>query len=64
MENSFVSAVGWVKPGETYPSRIILENASDQAASNVAVVVDGVDGMTFTKAQPTGAPGDSGTATV
>ena len=35
MENSFVSAVGWVKPGETYPSRIILENNADQPATNV-----------------------------
>jgi M6 family metalloprotease-like protein len=26
LENSFVSSVGWVKPGETYPSRIILTN--------------------------------------
>jgi M6 family metalloprotease-like protein len=64
MENSFVSAVGWVKPGETYPSRIILENASDQPASNVKVVVDNAAGMTFTKALPTGAAGSGGTATV
>ncbi len=26
VENSFVSSVGWVKPGETYPSRILLTN--------------------------------------
>lgn len=27
VENSFVSSVGWVKPGETYPSRILLTNS-------------------------------------
>ena len=26
VENSFVSSVGWVKPGESYPSRIIVTN--------------------------------------
>ena len=26
VENSFVSAVGWVKPGDSYPSRIIVRN--------------------------------------
>ncbi|MFT4265106.1 MAG: immune inhibitor A [Nocardioides sp.] len=26
IENSFVSSVGWVKPGDEYPSRIVLSN--------------------------------------
>ena len=26
LENSFVSSVGWVKPGETYPSRVVVTN--------------------------------------
>ena len=29
IQNSFVSSVGWVKPGEKYPSRIILTNPAD-----------------------------------
>ena len=39
VENSFVSSVGWVKPGDTYPSRILLTNTGDSAVSGAAVVV-------------------------
>jgi len=29
LENLFVSSVGWVKPGDTYPSRIVVSNPTD-----------------------------------
>src|SRR5687768_7962706 len=38
VENSFVSSVGWVKPGDAYPSRIIVTNPADPAvATNLPV---------------------------
>lgn len=39
VENSFVSAVGWVKPGEEYPSRIIVKNPATTAVTDVKVTV-------------------------
>ncbi|MGI8901121.1 MAG: immune inhibitor A domain-containing protein, partial [Nocardioides sp.] len=49
LENSFVSAVGWVKPGTTYPSRVFVRNLTDRAFDNVQVVVTAADGSTFTQ---------------
>ena len=37
VENSFVSAVGWVKPGETYPFRVFVKNFTPNAASGAVV---------------------------
>jgi len=53
VENSFVSAVGWVKPGDEYPSRIFVKNFTDTAGTGVEVVVDNVDGMVFEGATTT-----------
>src|SRR5680860_374221 len=39
LENSFVSSVGWVKPGDSYPSRIFVKNPTDQAFTNVSVSI-------------------------
>ena len=50
VENSFVSAVGWVKPGETYPSRVIVRNTSAQTVSGATVTVAAPVGSTILKA--------------
>ncbi len=55
VENSFVSAVGWVKPGETYPSRVIVRNTSGLPVVGASVTVNAPVGSTIAKA---------GTATV
>ncbi len=51
VENSFVSAVGWVKPGDTYPSRVIVSNPTDSAFSDVTVTVTAPTGASFTDAR-------------
>ncbi|GAA4705314.1 PKD domain-containing protein [Nocardioides conyzicola] len=48
VENSFVSSVGWVKPGDTYPSRIIVTNPTDTPVAGASVVVTAPDGSTLT----------------
>jgi len=55
LENSFVSDVGWVKPGEAYPSRILLTNpTAAPIAASVRVVA--ARGASFTNASsPNGA---------
>jgi immune inhibitor A len=61
VENSYVSAVGWVKPGESYPFRVFVKNFTTEDASDAAVTIPPVDGTTFTNVTPlTG----SGTATI
>ena len=37
VENSFVSSVGWVKPGDTYPSRVIVTNTSALPVAGASV---------------------------
>ncbi len=51
IQNSFVSSVGWVKPGEEYPSRIIVTNPADAAVSDVKVTVGAPPGTSFTGAR-------------
>ncbi len=53
VHNSYVSEVGWVKPGEGYPSRIFVKNFTDSAATGVQVVVNDVPGMDFLGATTT-----------
>jgi immune inhibitor A len=60
LDNSFVSAVGWVKPGATYPSRVFVRNYGATAIAGASVSVAAADGMRFTKATPLAG---SGTAT-
>ncbi len=45
VENSFVSHVGWVKPGEVYPSRLVIHNASGQDSGAVTVTIPETRGM-------------------
>jgi len=59
LENSFVSALGWVKPGEGYPSRVFVRNFTDKTFNNVKVEVTAPTSTTIRQADP-GA--DSGTA--
>lgn len=54
IENSFVSAQGWVKPGDTYPSRIILTNTTEQAASGATVTISAPRGSSLTDARGPG----------
>src|SRR3954462_12465792 len=49
LENSFVSSKGWVKPGETYPFRLIVRNFGAAPADGGQVTVPAVDGTTFTR---------------
>lgn len=49
LENSFVSSVGWVKPGETYPSRIFVKNFTANDITNAVVTIANVDGSTYTQ---------------
>ncbi len=48
VENSFVSSTGWVKPGDTYPSRILLKNPGSAPVSTVSVTIPATRGMSFT----------------
>jgi hypothetical protein len=53
VENSFVSAVGWVKPGDTYPSRVIVRNTSGASVTGASVTVAAPVGSTIVKAGTT-----------
>ncbi len=50
--NSFVSSVGWVKPGETYPSTITLRNPGATPVLGAVVDVAVPTGTTFVSAKP------------
>lgn len=54
IENSFVSSVGWVKPGETYPSRIIVTNPTALPVAGAVVTVDAPAGTRFSDASGPG----------
>lgn len=47
LRNSFVSSVGWVKPGETYPSSIIVTNPTKSTVSGATVTVTAPTGTSF-----------------
>jgi M6 family metalloprotease-like protein len=55
IENSFVSSQGWVKPGDEYPSRILLGNESGSTISGATVTITAPRGSTFLDAR---GPGD------
>ncbi|CAN5376404.1 hypothetical protein BH09ACT12_BH09ACT12_33460 [soil metagenome] len=59
LTNNFVSSVGWVKPGETYPSTITVSNPGPAPVLGAAVVVTAPTGSTFQSAKPS-----SGTRTI
>jgi M6 family metalloprotease-like protein len=65
LENSFVSAVGWVKPGETYPFRLLIKNFGSEDETGAVVTVPAPDGTTFTQVAPSseGSIGSDGSIT-
>ncbi len=57
LENSFVSAMGWVKPGDSYPSRIIVTNPGATPSGPATVTVSAPTGTAFVTARSgNGAP--------
>jgi immune inhibitor A len=54
IENSFVSSVGWVKPGDTYSSRIILTNPTALPVVGASVALTAPVGSTLTSASGPG----------
>ena len=52
IRNSFVSDLGWVQPGRTYPSRIIVSNYASVPRVRAVVLIPRVPGMRYTKALP------------
>ena len=53
LHNDFTSAVGWVKPGEGYPFRVMLRNYGDAAVEGGTVTVSEVEGMRFVDVRAT-----------
>ncbi|HEX8780963.1 MAG TPA: immune inhibitor A domain-containing protein, partial [Nocardioides sp.] len=64
VENSFVSSVGWVKPGDAYPSRIIVSNTTDAPVSGATITVTAPAGSTIVSAGPDAVGGPTYTWTV
>ena len=54
VHNSFVSSVGWVKPGEKYPSTITVANPTKGALEGGRVTVRAPKGTTFKKSSGPG----------
>ena len=53
LDNSFVTSVGWVKPGDTYPWRVFVRNPTAAALANAQVVIQApLTGTSFTQATP------------
>src|SRR5581483_291441 len=50
LRNSFVSSVGWVNPGQTYPFLVRVLNASATRYRHATVTLHGVSGMTIRSA--------------
>ncbi|MGI9018227.1 MAG: cell wall-binding repeat-containing protein [Euzebya sp.] len=51
LDYDFTSSVGWVKPGDSFPARVILSNFDSTAVSNQTVTIAPVDGRTVTEAR-------------
>jgi M6 family metalloprotease-like protein len=54
LENSFSSAVGWVKPGDKYPFRVLVKNFTATPATGIEVTVPPAPGMSFTGVSASG----------
>ena len=52
IHNNFVSAVGWVKPGDSYPFRVQVKNFTNSDAAGAVVTIPAADGMSFVSATP------------
>lgn len=57
VENSFASAVGWVKPGGSYPFWVFVKNFTSSAAAGAQVTIPAADRMSFTNATPAAGSG-------
>ena len=58
VENAFVSSTGWVKPGDSYPSRMVLTNAGEADVRDVVVTLADRRGMSWTGVKaPAGSTG-------
>ena len=56
---SFVSSTGWVKPGEGFPMRVFVTNATDSAASGVTATLTAPPSLTFLDATPLAGAGSA-----
>lgn len=54
LHNSFVSSVGWVKPGETYPSTLTVSNPTKGTLPGGTVTVTAPTGTSFVKSSGPG----------
>ena len=54
VHNSFVSSVGWVKPGEKYPSTVTVANPTGSTIKGGRVTVKAPKGTTFKKSSGPG----------
>ena len=54
LHNSFVSSVGWVKPGETYPSTLTVSNPTKGTLAGGTVTVTAPKGTSFLKSSGPG----------
>ncbi|MDQ3778700.1 MAG: hypothetical protein M3310_07570, partial [Actinomycetota bacterium] len=61
LEAKFVSSLGWVKPGEAYPFRVLVKNFTGETKTGAVGTITAPDGVTFLGAKPLGG---AGTATV
>ncbi|MGH2537503.1 MAG: post-COAP-1 domain-containing protein [Candidatus Promineifilaceae bacterium] len=59
IETSFVSSLGWVKPGESYPFRVAVKNFTFSPAANALVTIPAVDGTTFNQVVPLSGSGSA-----
>lgn len=57
LENSFVSSVGWVKPGNPYTFRVFVRNFAKKAFRRARVRIPRVKGAKFTRVLPAGRSG-------
>ena len=58
---SFVSSTGWVKPGDSYPYRVLLDNLGDSDVTGVTITIPQAPSVTHTDAV---ALADVGVATI
>jgi immune inhibitor A len=60
IDNLYSSPTGWVKPGETFPFRVFVDNYTASAKTGVGVTIPAPPSVTFVSANTLG----SGTATL
>ena len=58
---SFASSTGWVKPGDAFPFRVTVTNATGAEVTDAVVTMDAPPAVTFTRAEPLGAGSEATT---